>query len=217
MELILNIGLLMLPENPEKQMQEIAKNMKTASHDGKFKSSTRLIMEVLLGIKNPGVVALYTTASRWNKKATSSVESLHSQINLIGDVSTVLAKMKDIEKVKTFHPAFAERLSVVQTDLNKIQAPIEETGSAMAKYIQKLHTQLSADKSNTTQDLNTLKNELQNLTTQIDVLNSKAMTLFQKLTQLHNEAYLLLPEQNKAGLKEPVKPAVTVPTQERPT
>jgi len=198
----------MLPDNQKQHLQEIATNLSNpTAHSGKFKSSTRVILEVLLGIKNPEVVMLYTTASRLNTKVNNAVDSIHSQVNLIGDVSTVLNKMKDIEKVKTFHPAFVERLNTIQTDVNKIQSPIEEMGKTMANYIQKLHTKLEDSDQNDKQDLKTLKSELQNLSTQIDVLSNKADNYLQKLTHLHNETYVLLPEPNKAGLKEPVKPA----------
>jgi ubiquinone biosynthesis protein UbiJ len=201
----------MKSENPSQDLQEIATNMSHAakSAGGKFKSSTCRIMEALSrGIKE---TALYIKASRWNETTRSVVESVNEQDNVAAGISSVIDKMKNIDKLKVAADGYAEKLNMMKTEMDKIKKPLDDLATKMKQYTQKVDSRITSSDSKN-ESKSALKEELEAFIEQIKVLKKKVEIQDQKMADLHNMAFKEVPKEFQSGLREP-KPTGPVPRQ----
>ncbi|VVC75190.1 hypothetical protein AQUSIP_04770 [Aquicella siphonis] len=171
------------------------------------------------------MVILDAKAARLRAKARTTVES-HELAHISGNISATLSKMQQSKSTVAFHSQYVQQFAPLQADANQRQMQAEELGNAITTFLGNLHTKLKGldtkSESEREKELSELSKQWQQLEAQTDRLGINMESLLQKLNAMHQEAYNMLPAQDKAGLPPPAVPgaapraAETVKTAEKP-
>jgi uncharacterized protein YicC (UPF0701 family) len=206
-------------------LTDIAAGMTQGRQDGKFESTYARIMKGLTQAlynvpKNHttdnsvfiSMVLLDAQAARLKAKINNKIDT-QTLVQTSGNISATLKSMQASKAATAFHSKYTQDFSPLQADTRQRQMEGEELGKAIGSYIHDLHTKLKTldaeiEKSTKSDkqvenEMNALSKQWQSLEAQAEKLGINVDSLLQRLNSFHHETYVLLPAQDKSGLKPP--------------